>query len=116
MSSKRPPPRTGTRYVVWYTGQVKKAEPREILAGIQKNAQASGELRSMSTKQYARALVEDAAYFLPRKLLAYFQQQDYPTEFDRALEYLAAMPTSGVRILSRESVAEKSGSLKENKR
>src|SRR5438270_842421 len=82
--------------VVWYTGQVKKAPAREILAGIQKSAQASGELRSMSAKQYARGLVEDAAYFVPRVLLAYFQQQEYPTEFDRALEYLAAMPTSGV--------------------
>ncbi len=107
MPSKRRPARgvrlpCGIRYSVWYTGQVKKAPAREILAAIQKSGQASGELRSMSATQYARALVDDAAYFLPRKLLAYFQQQEYPTEFDRALEYLAAMPTSGVRILVRE--------------
>ena len=57
----------------------------------------------MSTKKYAAALVEDAPYFLPKKLLAYFKIQEHLTEFDRALEYLAAMPTSGVRILARNA-------------
>ena len=99
MPGKQP---AGLIYRVWYTGQVKKAPAREILSGIQKGGQASGELRSMSTKKYAEALVEDATYFLPGKLLAYFRQREFPTKFDRALEYLAAMPTSGVRILARE--------------
>ena len=89
-------------YTVWHTGEVRTASAEEILRTIQRSSQASGELRAMSAKRYAKALVEDAPYFLPKKLLDYFQRQQYSTPFDRALEYLAGMPTSGVRILARK--------------
>ena len=98
----RPESPAETIYTVFYTGDVRTAAAREILGRIQKSSQASGELRSMNTKKYADALVDDAPYFLPKTLLTYFHQQHFGSQYDRALEYLAAMPTSGVRILARE--------------
>jgi hypothetical protein len=98
---KRRPAPAEAAYTVWHTGEVRTAPAREILRAIQRSSQASGELRAMSVQRYAKALVEDAPYFLPKELLDYFQRQQYSTEFGRALEYLAAMPTSGVRILAR---------------
>ena len=63
------------------------ASAEQILHQIQRSGQASGELRAMSPRRYAKALVQDAPYFLPKKLLDFFGKQEYSTEFDRALEY-----------------------------
>src|SRR5437763_1871577 len=88
-------------YTVWYNGRVRMADAKEILAGIQKAARASKELRAMSVTTYAKALIDDAPFFLPKALLAHFEPRTFVSPFDQALEYLAAMPTSGIRILRR---------------
>jgi hypothetical protein len=94
--------RSGLRYTVWHNNQAQTAPACDVLRDIKSDTQDNRELQAMSVKQYAKALVEDAGYFLPEKLLRYFEKQAYESDYERALEYLAAMPTSGVRILARD--------------
>jgi len=54
----------------------------------------------MNVDEYARALIDDAPYFLPSDLLKVLGSQPFDSDIDRALTYLGQMPTSGVRILA----------------
>ena len=71
---------------------------REAIRRAAKNP----EIANMSVKQYAGVLIEDAPYFLDEGLLRALEGVDYASEYDRALNYLGSMPSSAVRILSRE--------------
>jgi hypothetical protein len=62
----------------------------------------------MNVKEYAKALIEDAHYLLDQKLVGALAKQGYPTDFDRALHYLALMPSSRVRILTEDFGLSKS--------
>lgn len=89
-------------YTIWFAGATRTGGARELLEGIRREAGArSEEIRKLTTEEYARIIVADAGFFLPRDLLAFLRTQAYASEFDRALRYLAEMSTSGVRILSR---------------
>jgi hypothetical protein len=92
---------TTYNYRVWDAGKIHQGSSTNILDTIRQGAE-NGEIKNMTVDQYAAALVNDAPYFLDQSLLDALQQVDYPTEYDRALNYLAAMPSSGVRILSRD--------------
>ena len=95
-------------YTVWDNGRIRRGSAREILEVIRARADQNDELQRLDVKEYARALIEDAAYLLDQKLFQAVSKQEYPTEFDRALHYLALMPSSRVRILSEDIDLSKS--------
>jgi hypothetical protein len=90
-------------YTVSVGGQTAQGSAMQILDRIRKDAQ-NPDIRKLNTSDYAKALVTDASFFLSKGDLAVLEQKHYPTAFDRALEYLAAMPSSSVRILVRNEV------------
>ena len=90
------------RYVVFDGEHLERGTAEQILRSIQDRAKDKN-LKSMSLDEYARILVDDAAYFLPKAMLEFLEQQEYPTSFDKALVYLANMQSSQVRILSKEA-------------
>ena len=88
-------------YAVFDEGQTVHGDAEAILERIRAEAaQNNDEVKSMTTADYADALIEDAPYMLPNDLLGAFEKEDFPSKYDRALAYLSAYPTSGVRILS----------------
>src|SRR4051794_34951306 len=87
-------------YTVIDSGHTRHGSAREILAQIKANANADSTLKKLTLDEYARVLIEDAPYFLPKAALEFLGKQNYPSEFDQALEYLAAMASSGVHILT----------------
>jgi hypothetical protein len=88
-------------YTVWSAGSTFKGSALEILKAIQADAGEESAIKRMSVKQYAAALIQDAAYFVPKEALKFLENQEYDSEYDQALQYLAAMLSSGVRILSK---------------
>jgi len=93
-------------YSVSVSGIVRTGTAREVLRAIQANARDESSVRKMSLRQYAEVLVSDAPYFLTKEELKFLENESYPSEFDRALRYLATMQSSGVRILAKsEEVA-----------
>jgi len=88
---------------VWSNGRTRNGTAEEVLRAVQEDAQPDSALKGLSLGEYARLLVENATYFFPDGVVPEFlAAHEYATPFDRALEYLAAMPSSGVRILSRK--------------
>ena len=88
-------------YTVYDEGKTRRGDARKILEEIRHdNAQGNDEIARMNVDEYARALIEDATYFLPRDLLNVLVSQPFDSDIDRALTYLGQMPTSGVRILA----------------
>lgn len=88
------------KYKVWYGRDIVRGTARKILEKILEDSRGdSPELEKISVDGYARALIEDAPYFMPKKLLNDMEREHYASDFDRALNYLSATPTSGVRIL-----------------
>ena len=88
-------------YTVWDEGTARNGSAEKILDEIRSAARENEEMQNMTVDQYADALIDDAEYFLPEKILDAFKGRDFPTKFDRALAYLCASPTSRVRLLSR---------------
>ena len=87
-------------YTVFDDGKTIQGNARGVLRTIyEEGAQDSEEIRRMNLDEYARAVIEDAPYFLPRELLKALEEQKFDSEFDRALAYLGQMSTSRVRIL-----------------
>src|SRR5438067_850695 len=107
-SNKISPPR---EYTVIDSGNTRHGSAREILEQIKANANADSTLKKLSLDKYARVLVQDAPYFLPKAALEFLGKQTYPSEFDQALEYLAAMPFSGVHILTVKRPGKDYGSM-----
>ena len=88
-------------YRVWDSGTVREGSARDILEQIRTAlAGDNEEISKMDVTSYARALIEDAPYFVDQELLKALRREQYPTDWDRALHYLASMPSSRVRILS----------------
>jgi hypothetical protein len=109
MPSNKPVP---TReYTVIDSGRTRHGSAREILGQIKANANADSTLKKLSLDEYARVLIGDAPYFLPKAALEFLGKQSYPSEFDKALEYLAAMPSSGVHILTVKGPGKDYGSM-----
>jgi hypothetical protein len=87
-------------YTVSDEGKTLEGDAQMVLGQIRtENSQDNTEIAQMDVEQYARALIEDATYFLPGDLLHALKMQRFDTDYDRALTYLGQMPTSGVRIL-----------------
>ncbi|HZK81519.1 MAG TPA: hypothetical protein VFC46_10640 [Humisphaera sp.] len=88
-------------YAVFDEGNTLHGDAEEILERIRAEAaENNDEVKSMTTADYADALIEDAPYMLPGELFDAFNREDFPSRYDRALAYLSAYPTSGIRILS----------------
>lgn len=87
-------------YTIFNAGRVVQGDARLVLESIrQSNAADNDEIRAMSTDQYAAAIIEDAPYFLETNLLHSLGKVPFSSIHERALTYLAQMPTSDVRIL-----------------
>ncbi len=94
-------PATPPTYTIFIDGKSRRGSAFDLLDGIRRDAASrSEEVARLSTDQYAALIVQDAAFFLDRDLLAYLKEQPYPSDYDRALRYLAEMVSSGVRILA----------------
>ena len=89
-------------YTVWSGGRIHRGPAKKILELIQDEARADSAVKSLSLPQYAKTLVENAEFFVPKDALKYLEAQQFESEYDRALQYLAAMLSGGVRILNRE--------------
>src|SRR5215212_6346576 len=89
-------------YTVWTGNKTRKGSARQILAAIQADANEDSAIKKLKLEEYSRVLIDDAAYFVPAGALKFLSKQSYPSEFDKALQYLAAMPSSGLRILAFE--------------
>ena len=90
------------QYTVSAAGRTVRGSAREILEDIQKHARKDSAVRSRTTDDYASTLISDAAYFFPDGQVPWFlRNQSYESKYEQALEYLSAMPASGVRILSK---------------
>ena len=88
-------------YTVFDEGKTFTGDARKVLEKIRtENSHDNNEVARMDVKEYARALIEDAPYFLPGDLLKVLELQKFDSDFDRALIYIGQMPTSGVRILT----------------
>jgi hypothetical protein len=91
-------------YAVWDSGTKRTGSAEDILGQIRQNAARDNkELQEMTVDDYAAALVADAQYYIPKKILDSLESQDFPTPYDRALAYLCATPSSRVRILSQRN-------------
>ena len=55
--------------------------------------------------------MKDAHYFIPGPAMKFLKAQPYPTKYDRALNYLANMPSSSVRILAKETGSDAVGRM-----
>jgi|HubBroStandDraft_1064217.scaffolds.fasta_scaffold151089_2 hypothetical protein len=87
-------------YTVFDDGKTIKGDARQVLGQLHaESSRDSGEIKKMSLDKYARAVIEDAPYFLPRTLLKALEKEKFESEYDRALAYLGQMSTSRVRIL-----------------
>lgn len=92
---------TTMTYDVWDSGLTRHGSARDILENIRvAAAKENAELAEMDVDRYAKALIEDARYFIERGLFEALQRYPYRSDHDRALNYLAAMPSSRVRILA----------------
>ena len=96
-------------YTIWLAGGAgggngtRTGSAYQLLDAIREDAATrSEEVRKLTTEGYASVIVSDAAFFLPKDLLSFLRTQSYESAFDRALRYLAEMPNSGVRILTKK--------------
>lgn len=89
-------------YTVWDGQKTRRGMAHQILDGIKNDAGRDSAIRRMGLDEYATVLVEDASYFIPTGELRFLEGQPYESKFDQALQYLAAMPSSGVRILQKQ--------------
>jgi hypothetical protein len=89
------------KYTVFDHGRTVQGDARTVLERIRGEASRNNaEIQKMDLDQYADALIEDAPYFLEDALLRALQTQPFDSKYDQALNYLAQMPTSGIRILT----------------
>ena len=89
---------TPPEYTIWLSG-TQRGTAEQLLSRIRQKAK-SASIAKLSTGQYAKRLIADAPYFLPQDMHSFLEKQKYPSVYDKALRYLAEMPTSGVRILT----------------
>jgi hypothetical protein len=88
-------------YTIFDNGGTRRGDAQKLLEEIRiQAARQNDEIARMTVDQYADALIEDAPYFLDDALLKALEAQPFVTKFDRALNYLSQMPTSGVRIMT----------------
>lgn len=90
-----------SRYVIWTNGRTVRGSARAVLQDIQRHAREDSGVRRRTVEDYASTLVNDSPYFFPMGEVPWFlRNRQYDSIFEQALEYLAAMPSSGVRIIS----------------
>ncbi len=88
-------------YTIFNAGRVLQGDARLVLESIrQLSGEDNDEIRGMTIDEYAAAIIEDAPYFLETNLLHSLSKVPFSSSYERALTYLAQMPTSDVRILS----------------
>ena len=99
-------PKLGERAPATYTvstaDRIDVGTAKQVLANIKRNAHKDSAIRRMSLEKYAAVLVEDAPYFVPTRTLEFLNAKSYDSVYDRALEVLAAIPSSGTLILTRD--------------
>jgi hypothetical protein len=89
------------KYSVWAGGRTIRGSAKSILEDIQRHARPDSEVARRTVDDYADTLIKDAAYFFPDGHIPWFlTSREYSSKYEQALEYLAAMPSSGLRILS----------------
>ncbi len=89
------------KYKVWDDATIRFGTAQEILQEIVDKPTINAELKRMSVKQYANALIKNAPYYLPKNVLEQLSEQD-GTVYDKALSLLSVMPASNARILTVE--------------
>ncbi len=88
-------------FTVYDNGRILTGAPKTILEAIrQRAAENVQEVRDIDVATYAGFLIEDAEYFLDERLLKAMENVSFNDDFERALTYMAHMPTSGVRIMT----------------
>jgi hypothetical protein len=93
-----------TDYTIWFDGETRSGSASELLEHIRSvAARKSEEIRKLNVAQYAERIVADAAFYLPKDLLAFLRKQRFESDDARALRYLSEMESSGVRILSHQN-------------
>ena len=91
------------KYKVWDDATIRSGTAQEILQEIVSKPTLNVELKGMSVKQYANALIKNAPYYLPKSVLEQLSKQDTGmTVYDKALSLLSIMPASNARILTVE--------------
>ena len=91
------------KYKVWDDATIRSGTAQEILQEIVSKPTLNVELKGMSVKQYANALIKNAPYYLPKNVLEQLSEQDIGmTVYDKALSLLNIMPASNARILTVE--------------
>lgn len=89
-----------TVYNEYNGGEILHGSAHDVLETVRRHVAADNdEIAKLNVDDYARALIEDAPYFLDAQLLHALEKQAFESPHDRALTYLAQMPTSGVRIV-----------------
>lgn len=89
-------------YTIYLDGQIRRGAARDLLKQIRDDAAGrSPEVAKMDTEHYASVIIDNAQFYLPKGVLDYFATQEFESEYERALRYLAEMPESGVRVLSK---------------
>ncbi len=88
------------KYTVLVGKRIRGGTAKTILEMIRRDAAKNApEIADMTVDGYANALIEDANYFVDADVLKQLKGGIYPSKFDKALVYLAAMPSSQVTIL-----------------
>jgi hypothetical protein len=88
------------RYKVWDDATIRSGTAREILQEIVNKPTINAEISRMDVDQYAKALIKNAPYYLPKSVLQEVSGRDFQTLYDKALSLLSIMPASNARILT----------------
>lgn len=95
-------PAAAPTYTIYLDGQIRRGTARDLLKQIRDDAASrSPEVAKMDTDRYASVIIDNAKFSLPKGVLHFFATQEFESEYERALRYLAEMPESGVRVLSK---------------
>lgn len=96
-------PATEIRYKIIDGSTVRAGTARELLETIRaQGAVRNEEIRKMNTDEYVQALIEDAPYFIRQEVYKRLRDESFPTDYDRALVYLASSDSSQVRIIGQD--------------
>jgi len=88
------------KYKVWDDATIRSGTAQEILQQIVSKSAADTEIGRMNVDQYAKALIRNAPYYLPKSVLQEVSGREYHTLYDKALSLLSIMPASNARILT----------------
>lgn len=88
---------------MWDDSTIRTGTAKQILEQIVDKPTINAEISGMSVDQYAQALIDNAPYYLPKRVIEELSIQPFSTVYDRALSLLSVMPASGARILATDT-------------